>query len=327
MKDNFGTAEAAPFPDGGWSRIEADRPSRRLNPLKNCKPSSLLAFSLCFSVALSGCSKNEEKPRPDLPRLTPNVILRDITFHSASLDRDMQYRVIMPKSLHSTERLPVVYLLHGGGGGYRDWSNYSEVARFSERHLILVMPEGGDSYYTNSAERAQDRYEDYITRDLISDVEGRFPVAVGRKNRAIIGVSMGGFGAVKLALRHPDLFFFAGGLSSAIDVPSRPFSIKRIGQWRHHSSIFGPWKSQTRKENDPFVLARSADPATAPYFYLSCGDQEGLLPANKAFAALLSDRRIKHEFLVVPGGHNWEQWNKRLDDLFKSLFDISSAKS
>src|SRR5260370_36290934 len=84
--------------------------------------------------------------------------------------------------------------------------------------------------------------------------ESRFPAAVGRSNRAIIGISLGGFGALYLSLRHPDLFVFAGALSPAIDVPSRPFSIKRFGQWREHRSIFGPWGSKTRHDNDPYVL-------------------------------------------------------------------------
>ena len=181
------------------------------------------------------------------------------------------------------------------------------------------MPAADDSYYTNSVDRPQDRYEDYIVSDLISDVENRLPAATGRTSRAIIGVSMGGFGAVKLALKHPDLFGFAAGLSPAIDVPSRPFSIKRIGQWRHHASIFGPWGSQSRRNNDPFVLVRSADPVTTPYLFLTCGDQEGLLPANRSFAALLMQRHFRYEYRTVPGGHNWAQWNPQLPSLFQSL--------
>src|SRR5260370_33386674 len=180
----------------------------------------------------------------------------DITFHSAALNRDMQYRVILPASVAAGQKLPVIYLLHGGGAGFPGWSNCSGAARYAEHTVILGMPEGNSSYYTNSAERPQDRYEDYIVTDLIADVESKFPVASGRSNRAIVGVSMGGFGAVKLALRHPELFVFAAGISPAVDVPSRPFSIKRIQQWRFHSSIFGPWGSQTRRDNDPFVLAR-----------------------------------------------------------------------
>ena len=154
--------------------------------------------------------------------------MQDVTFHSAALGRDMPYRVILPAAIPVGKKLPVVYLLHGGGGGYRDWSNYSDVAQFAERGLILVMPEGESSYYVNAAARPNDRFEDYIVKDLIADMESRFPIASGRTNRAIAGVSMGGIGAITLALKHPDVFVFAGGISSAIDVPSRPFSIKRI---------------------------------------------------------------------------------------------------
>jgi putative tributyrin esterase len=199
--------------------------------------------------------------------------------------------------------------------------NYSDVARFAERGLILVMPEGDESYYTNSVSRPQDRYEDYIVNDLIADVEGRFPTSSDRAHRAIIGVSMGGFGAVKLALSHPQLFAFAGGLSSAVDVLGRPFSIKRPLQWSHHRSIFGPWGSEARRNNDPFVLARFADPAKTPYLFLTCGQQEGLLPANRQFAALLATRHFGYEFQVVPGGHNWNQRNERLPSAFQSLLE------
>jgi S-formylglutathione hydrolase FrmB len=245
--------------------------------------------------------------------------MQDFSFHSAALNREMRYRVLMPAVIPPGTKLPAVYLLHGGNGGFQDWSNYSDVARFAEKDLILVMPEGDDSYYTNSAEHPQDRYEDYILNDLISDVEARVPVANKPEKRAIVGISMGGFGAVKLALRHPELFVFAGGLSSAIDVPSRSFSIHRIGQWRHHASIFGPLGSATRRENDPFVLARSANPIKTPYFFLTCGDQEGLLPANRSFAKLFQGRGFKYEFHVVSGGHNWNQWNAQLEAMFHSL--------
>ena len=130
---------------------------------------------------------------------------------------------------------------------------------------------------------------------------------------------MGGIGAVTLALKHHDLFVFAGGISSAIDVPSRAFSIKRIGQYRSHAAIFGAWGSDHRRQNDPFVLARTADPKAAPYFFLTCGDQEGLLPANKKFASLLQSRGFKYEFHAGPGGHDWNQWNHRVPELIRSL--------
>jgi S-formylglutathione hydrolase FrmB len=277
---------------------------------------------LCaLSLLTSACNRKKQEEALDHPRLTPNVAMRDITFHSTALDRDMQYRVVLPTRVADGTKLPVVYLLHGGGGGFRDWSNYSDSAKYAERGLILVMPEGNDSYFVNAAERTQDRYEDYIVNDLIADVESRFPTVAGQANRAIVGVSMGGYGAIKLALSHPDLFVFAGGISPAIDVPSRQFSIKRIQQWLHHSSIFGPWGSQARRNGDPFVLARSAEPSKTPYLFLSCGEQEGLLPANRNFAALLERRHFRYEFHVVPGGHDWGQWDKQMPSVFESLLE------
>lgn len=268
-------------------------------------------------VGTTGCKKSSESPPADHPRLTPEVTLRDVTFRSAALGRDIQYRVILPVTART--KLPVLYLLHGGGGGFRDWSNYSDVARLANPEWLLVMPEGESSYYTNAVDPPRDRFEDYITRDLIKDVEARFPAASGRANRAIVGVSMGGFGAVKITLRHPDLFAFAGGISSAIDVPRRAFSWKRLSQSRHYESIFGPAGSESRRDNDPFVLARNANPVNAPYFFLTCGEQEGLLPSNREFAALLAQRHFSHEFHTVRGGHDWNQWNAWLPVLFRSL--------
>jgi S-formylglutathione hydrolase FrmB len=273
-------------------------------------------------VFFAGCRKQEaqhsDRP-PDRPRLSSSVTFRDITFRSAALNRDMQYRVFLPARVAPGQKLQVVYLLHGRGGRFRDWSNYSDVSRFAESGLVLVMPEGGDSYYTNSVDAPQDRYEDYIVSDLIADVESRFPVATGRGNRAIVGVSMGGFGAVKVGLRHPDLYGFVGGISAAVDVPRRPFSFQRLQQSRQYRSIFGPAGSQTRRENDPFILVRSANPATAPYFFLACGEQEGLLPPNREFAGLLEQRHFQYEFHTAPGSHDWNQWNAWLATLFQSL--------
>jgi len=272
-----------------------------------------------FLFLCAACSRKAEPEAPDHPRLTPNVTLRDITFRSAALNRDMPYRVILPANVPADRKLPVVYLLHGGGGGFHDWSNYSDVAHFAESGLLLVMPEGGSSYYTNSVDPPEDRYEDYIVQDLITDVENRFPVARGRTDRAIVGVSMGGFGAVKIALHHPELFVFVGGISSAIDVPRRGFAIRRLHQSRHYNAIFGPPGSQARRDNDPLLLARAANPGTAAYFFLTCGEQESLLSPNQRFEAILAERHIAHEFHTIRGGHDWTQWNSWPPSLFQSF--------
>ena len=281
---------------------------------------SLCAIAVLFCLlALTTCNR-EQPPIVDHPRLTSAVTMQDVSFFSTSLQRQMPYRVVLPANYSSMGRkLPVLYLLHGGGGDFREWTNDSDVAQYANG-FILVMPEGKSSYYVNSATTPQDRYEDYIVKDLIRDVEQRFPAAQTRDERAIIGVSMGGFGAIVLSLKHPDLFAFVGAMSAAIDVPTRPFSIKGISQWRHHRSIFGSWNSQQQRENDPYVLAYSADVTKVPYFFLSCGDKEGLLPANTKFAGLVRKRDFPYEFHVVPGGHNWNQWNAEFPEVYQVLY-------
>jgi S-formylglutathione hydrolase FrmB len=263
------------------------------------------------------CSKPPQTAGVDRPRLAPGIVTRDVTFYSQALRRNMQYRAFFPAQ--RDKQVSVVYLLHGGGGTFRDWSNYSDVAQLAGRDLLLVMPQGGYSYYVNAAARPQDRYEDYIVNDLPADVESRFPVRRDRAGRAIIGVSMGGFGAVNLALRHPDRYAFAAALSPAIDVPRRRFTWKRFNQSRSFLEIFGPEGSDSRRNRDPFVLAQAADPKSTPYLYLTCGRLEGLLAPNQEFATILDKRRIAHEFHSVPGGHEWSQWAAQVPAVFASL--------
>jgi putative tributyrin esterase len=278
------------------------------------------AAALLIALLLSGCQRKDQRSgMPDHPHIAVGVRMVDVTFYSVALHREMPYRVFLPAQIPPGHRLPIAYLLHGGGGDFRDWSNDSDVSQYSASGLILVMPEGESSYYVNSATKPKDRYEDYIVRDLIADAEGKFPAIADRDSRAIVGVSMGGFGAIKLALSHPQLFAFVGAISSALDVPSRPFSIRRISQWERFRSIFGPIGSPTERAADPFLFYQSASPSQAPYFYLAAGEQEALLGVNRHFADDLERRGFRCEFHTAPGGHDWGQWDEQIPALFANL--------
>jgi putative tributyrin esterase len=231
----------------------------------------------------------------------------------------MPYRVYLPEVIQNGQRLSAVYLLHGGGADYRSWSNDSDVAQYARAGLVLVMPEGDESYYMNEVGTPRDRFEDYLTRDLIADVERRFPVRTDRESRALIGISMGGFAAVDYAFLHPRLFVFAGALSPAIDVPSRHFSIRRAGQWWEFRNIFGPMGSLERSQRNPFQLVRTADPRETPYLYLTAGEQEPLLEPNRRFANLLRTREFAYEFHTKSGGHDWAEWNAQIPGCFNAL--------
>jgi len=245
--------------------------------------------------------------------------MQDVTFYSAALGHQMQYRVYLPTNLPSGQLLPVVYLLHGGGDDFRSWSNESAVAEYARDNFILVMPDGDESYYMNEVEAPGKRYKDYITRDLITDVENRFAARRDRDGRALIGISMGGFGAIEYALTEPRLFAFAGALSPPIDVPFRKYSFRRIGQWWKFRTIFGPFGSEERASRDPSKLIFTADPRATPYIYLTAGNQEPLLGPIRRFESLLVRRGFAHDFHTKPGGHDWGEWNAQIPGCFVSM--------
>jgi len=251
--------------------------------------------------------------------MSEGVSLRDIRFRSAALERDVVYRVYLPSKLQLNEPLRVVYLLHGNGGSYTDWSNYSDVARYASHGLVLVMPDGASTYWVNAVKPEKDKYATFLTEDLIADVEARFPVRKDRHGRAIVGVSMGGYGAVEYALARPDLYGFAGALSPALDVPSRKFSWRRWSQSQRYEHNFGIVGSPERRARDPFVQVTTANPRTTPYIYLAAGKQEALLEPIQRFANRLKQRSFAHEFHTTPGAHDWNQWNTQIPGCFEKL--------
>jgi S-formylglutathione hydrolase FrmB len=245
--------------------------------------------------------------------------MKDMTFFSPALDRQMPYRVYLPEKIDPNRKLPVVYLLHGMGGEYRDWSNYAYISQYAAQGLILIMPEGHTSYYMNAVEKPKDRYEDFIVHDLVADVEARFPASSAASERAIAGVSMGGFGAIKIALSHPKMYAFAGAISPAIDVAERRFSWKRMRQWAGFREIFGPVDSPERLASDPFRQALAADAHATPYLYITAGQQEPLLAPITRFDSRLTQQGIPHEFHTHPGGHDWPEWNTQIPGCFAEL--------
>jgi putative tributyrin esterase len=270
-----------------------------------------------FAVWLTGCRKVEVPQRAiELP---VGTALHDRTFHSEALGRDETYRVIAPSSVRPGERLHVVYLLHGNGQSFREWSERPSIAQLTTQGYVLVMPEGHSSYFMNSASDEKDRYEDFITHDLVADAEGGLPVKPDRADRSIIGVSMGGFAAVVLSLKHPGLYGFAGALSPPVDMPRRAFTLRRLSQSLGIRSIFGPSGSAARAANDPFILAKNANPSKTAYLFLSVGEPEPLLDPVSHFDGLLRARGIPHEFHTQPGGHDWQQWNRQLPALMSPL--------
>jgi putative tributyrin esterase len=245
-------------------------------------------------------------------------LVMDSVFRSASLQREMHYRAILPGHYTSSERFPVLYLLHGLYGDYKNWDTRTRLEKYAKNfRIIIVMPDAGDSWYTNSATVPADKFEDYIAKDLISEVDEKFRTIHDRHGRAIAGLSMGGYGAVKLALNHPELFAFSGSLSGAFN------AAQNLDQLRPEFrgkllEVFGSEGSRTRAENDVFTLLNAPRETPYSYFYVACGTGDFFLDTNRALAQQLSSRNLAYEYHETPGGHTWEYWDSALKPLLQA---------
>jgi S-formylglutathione hydrolase FrmB len=232
----------------------------------------------------------------------------------------LPYQVLLPPDYDQTKKhYPVIYLLHGLTGHYSDWLSNSKLSQYAEQYsLIIVTPEGNDSWYTNSAIDPKQRYEDYIIKELIPTIDSRYRTIAERDARAIVGLSMGGYGAIKLGLKYPALFRFVGSFSGALRAPK--WKEEGLKNWPEAlNSIhlaFGPPDNPAHTDNDLQTLLDKAG-APLPYFYMDCGNSDPFLESNRAFAALLESHKIAHEFHAVPGDHSWNYWDKQIQPLLK----------
>jgi len=268
--------------------------------------------------------ESEPAPKSDFAKLTIN---------SRLMNRAMPFGVVFPmgyKSPHKKDvRYPVIYLLHGLSGNSNNWIERTRLLEdATEYSVIFITPEGGDGWYTDSVSNDQERWESYIVQELIPEVEKKFRTLPTRDKRAIAGLSMGGFGALKFGLKYPDKFVLAGSFSGALgaaDITEKSFP-GAIG--KTIDGIFGPVESETRKSNDLFAIIRSMTPEkakTIPFIYLDCGTEDFLFQNNREFVNLLIEKKVPHEYRQLPGAHDWKYWDKQVQE-FLQLADRVFSK-
>ena len=248
--------------------------------------------------------------------------LREESFQSAALGRGMKYRVLVPQDYDgSLRRYPVLYLLHGLTGDYQDWTTRTNLAEYTRTlPLIVVMPDGENQWYTNAADGSA-RFEDFIASDLAADVVQKYRTVNSRHGRAIAGLSMGGYGALKLALKRPAQYAVAGSFSGAFGVTVEGRYDRMIASVKAPAltGIFGPADSDTRKQNDVLALAAAMKPPAAPYVYVDCGTSDGLIAENRDVVAALHKAGVAYEYHEIAGGHSWDYWDRRIREFLPVL--------
>jgi putative tributyrin esterase len=253
----------------------------------------------------------------------PPARVETVAFESRLVGAKLPYDVVLPADYAAapSKRYPVLYLLHGLTDHHSTWLERTNLVEHSAAvPLILVTPEGQEGWYTDSATVPAEKFESYLLEELIPDVARRYRTIEEGYARGVAGQSMGGYGAIKLALKHPDEFAFAASMSGALGAAR--YSDADFGGWepvvRSIRRTFGPADSRTRAENDLFALlgARTEkEVASLPFLYLDCGNGDDLAAANHAFAGLLREKHVAHEYRQVPGDHNWDLWDVQVRDV------------
>jgi enterochelin esterase-like enzyme len=243
------------------------------------------------------------------------------TFHSAALGRDWSYVIYLPTGYHADgPRHPVLYLLHGNNGDAMDWVTQGDlqattdalIARHEIAPVVIVMPQGGTDWYVDRKEKMETAFFE----DLMPEIETHFAVADERGGRAIGGVSMGGFGALRYAFERPDAFCGALLLSPAIyanDPP--PASAAR------HVGVFGELQFDPRvwrELNYPALWnGYFARPWRLPFFIGSGNEDLVILAESSLLYTRLRTAGNPASLRIVDGGHVWPVWRELLPPALK----------
>jgi S-formylglutathione hydrolase FrmB len=279
------------------------------------------------------------------------------SFDTPSLGVSKKYVVYLPKGYDDSEaRFPVLYLLHGLGGRETNWVDRGGLvasAKAVDVPYLVVMPDGDDGFYVNGLQKVdyeaclrekppwdpsetpatycvkRPRYEDYVAFDLVQEIDRSYRTRAARESRGVAGLSMGGFGALQLAMRHPDLFSASAshsGMASLRYAGPRPFAPGRAttstpadfgaqypAKFRKHvASIFGASPDKWEAHDPTALVAKMPPDALA--FYVDCGAQDDFHFQDHAahLHEVLEAKGLAHEHHVVPGRHTWAAWKAQL---------------
>ncbi|MGB8113625.1 MAG: alpha/beta hydrolase family protein [Candidatus Sulfotelmatobacter sp.] len=244
---------------------------------------------------------------------------------SRILKSEVHYCVYLPasygasESKHPVQTYPVLYFLHGLGDNERTLFNSGGFTLLDDLHrqhqigeFLIAAPEGGRTFYTNSA-GGKVLYSNFFLQEFLPFIESHYRIRKGREHRAISGISMGGYGALRFAFAYPQLFSAVSAQSAAL-ITESPQELDLAMQSGYPltnliATVFGdPINEQHWRHNDPFVLAeknRAALRRMAIYFNCGKNDNYGFEKGAAALNAQLNREDVKHEYHLYPGDHSY----------------------
>ncbi len=278
-------------------------------------------------MAFGACAHPAPQATQFPPRVKTFSQVDTVSVMSMAMGRTIKNVVVMPESYGNVRFLlmhyPVVYLLHGASGCYSDWSRKADLeALATEYGVIIVCPDGQDSWYFDSPIDPTMQFETYVSKELVQYIDIHYRTFANRYMRAITGLSMGGHGALFLAWRHPDVFWSCGSMSGNMDIT------QFTDRW-HIRARLGDYESNQQRWHDHAVCnlvdqLKACPLQPAQNIIIDDGLNDIFIKNNIALHEQLVEKGIEHEFTVRPGRHSWDYWVNSLDYhmvFFSKAFD------
>ena len=253
------------------------------------------------------------------------MIWSTLNFHSEALQQTVAVHLLTPtlKELKQSEApLPVLYLLHGLHGNETDWMRYSALERYAQKYrLVVVMPGAGRSFYMDMLHGPA--YGTYVSKELPELIESYYPVSKDREHRFIAGLSMGGYGAVRIALENPERYARCGTFSGALCLEERTdgeWGVDGSGLKKEVLDICGGEEGLLKAPCSLRALGDIAlrEKKPLPEIYQECGTEDFLYRANQLFLKYFKGR-IPIEYHERPGAHTWEFWDIAICNFLETL--------
>ncbi|SBW01756.1 conserved exported hypothetical protein [uncultured Dysgonomonas sp.] len=234
-----------------------------------------------------------------------------IEVFSKKMERDIKNLVILPAGYNrqDTIKYPVLYLLHGVQADHTSWTKVirkelpDDVTKYN---MIIVCPNGENSWYLDSSVNPASQFETYITKELVESIDNKYKTIPSSLARAISGFSMGGYGALRLAILHPGVFGACGSMSGAVDFRPFPKVYKLSSQLGGYATNKKRWD-----ENVIINMTNKLKPKTLSII-IDCGFEDQFLYVNGQLHQSMLNKGIQHEYIVESGGHDRKYWNKAI---------------
>ena len=261
------------------------------------------------------------------------LIKESLKIKSSNMGKEMEYSIYLPADYDKTNRsYPVLYLLHGYSDDETGWTQFGDAQHIADQSvkdgtapaMIIVMPDAGVTFYVNNAD-GKEKYEDYFIKELIPHIESTYRARPKKEFRAVAGLSMGGYGTMLLATKHPDLFAAAAPLSGAFwtdteisTMPAERWNGLFAGLFGKSDPGPGRLTEQWYKNSILKIIETTPiDKLKSVRYYIDCGDDDFLVKGNMTLHSAMIDKGVPHEFRIRDGAHTWTYWRTALPEVLK----------